>query len=227
MIINYNSREINIKIVYTGSARSGKTTNLEYIHANTAPQLRGKLLAIKTYKERTLFFDYMQLELGTYKGFKPKFNLYTVPGQIHYASNRKIILQGVDGIVFVVDSQPYRLRATLIAYKNLYQQLHELGIEPRNIPIVFQFNKRDVKNAVAVDTLRRVMRIDRRIICHEAMAISGQGVFETLKSIINKVMNRVKIDAKVRKGSPKRALTLLEKQKDKGKAKKKKKKSKS
>ncbi len=193
MFINPKLREINLKVVYYGPARGGKTTNLEYIHANTNPKTRGDLVSLKTREDRTLFFDYMQLELGQIKGLKPKFNLYTVPGQVQYASSRKLVLRGADGVIFVADSQKKRLEATLSAYKNMYKHLKELGIQPETIPIVMQFNKRDLDDAVPIDFIKALMGLPNAMICHESVATTGKGVFETLKSTIGLVVKNIKL----------------------------------
>src|SRR5712692_9003866 len=155
MFINWKSRELNLKIVYYGPALCGKTTNLEYIHAKVDPKLRGELVSLKTREDRTIFFDFLQIELGEIKGLKPKFNLYTVPGQVYYIASRKLVLQGADGVVFVADSQAERLNENLDTLQNLYSNLRELGNDPERVPIVFQFNKRDLPQALPVETLRQ------------------------------------------------------------------------
>src|SRR3981081_2053104 len=153
--INYASREINCKIVYYGPGLCGKTTNLQHIYDSTAPQSRGKLISLATETDRTLFFDFMPLELGTVRGFKTRFHLYTVPGQVFYEASRKLILRGVDGVVFVADSQEERMDANVEALENLQENLKEHGYDFKKIPYVLQFNKRDLPSAMAVNDLKR------------------------------------------------------------------------
>src|ERR1700730_14439970 len=151
--INYASREINCKIVYYGPGLCGKTTNLQHIFEATAPQARGKLISLATEKDRTLFFDFMPLELGTVRGFKTRFHLYTVPGQVFYDASRKLILKGVDGVVFVADSQEERMEANIESIRNLDKNLKEQGYDISAIPYVLQFNKRDLPTAVPLDEM--------------------------------------------------------------------------
>jgi hypothetical protein len=193
MFINPKRRELNLKIVYYGPARGGKTTNLQYIHNRADPKLCGDLVSLKTHEDRTLFFDYMQMELGKIKGLTPKFNLYTVPGQVYYAASRKLILKGADGIIFVADSQQGRLQANLRAYRDMFQHLKELRMSPKKIPIVVQFNKRDLPNIMPVQTLRAAMRLNGQSPCFESIAIEGPGVYETLKMTIGLVIKQAKI----------------------------------
>src|SRR5712664_1845333 len=147
--INYASREINCKIVYYGPGLCGKTTNLQHIFESTAPQARGKLISLATETDRTLFFDFMPLELGTVRGFKTRFHLYTVPGQVFYDASRKLILKGVDGVVFVADSQVERMEANLESFDNLRVNLAEQGYDLDRVPFVVQYNKRDLPNVVS------------------------------------------------------------------------------
>ncbi len=188
MFINRRLKEIQFKIVYYGPALSGKTTNLQYIHSHTNPNLRGDLVSLKTREDRTLYFDYMQLELGKIRGLKPRFNLYTVPGQTFYAATRKLVLQGADGIVFVADSQAARLYDNLHSYRDMYRHLLELGFNPQQMPMVMQFNKRDLPDALPVEVLRRQFHLDGGTPYFEAIAIQGKGVFETLKAVIGRVV---------------------------------------
>ncbi|MBN1259541.1 MAG: gliding-motility protein MglA, partial [Anaerolineae bacterium] len=155
MFINWKMRELNLKIVYYGPALSGKTTSLEYIYNKTSPSVRGELVTLKTREDRTIFFDFLQLTLGKIKGLTPKFNLYTVPGQVCYAATRKLTLQGVDGLVFVADSQMKRLADNIQSYRTMYQQLRELGLNPQSIPCVVQYNKRDLPRVAPVNLLDR------------------------------------------------------------------------
>lgn len=192
MFINRKLRELNLKIVYYGPALSGKTTNLEYVHAHANPRRRGDLVSLKTREDRTIFFDYLQLELGQIKGLTPKFNLYTVPGQVYYAASRKLVLQGADGIVFVADSQYSCMQANLESYQNMFQHLRELGMSPQAMPLVVQFNKRDLENIVPVDTLRTLLGLNGSIPYYESVATQGMGVFDTLKAIIAQVISHAR-----------------------------------
>jgi len=191
VFINRRLRELNLKIVYYGPALSGKTTNLVYIFNHTRPELRGDLISLKTREDRTIFFDYLQLELGQIKGLKPKFNLYTVPGQVYYAASRKLVLQGADGVVFVADSQTYRMVDNLTSLQDMRVYLRELGIDPWSLPLVIQFNKRDMPDAAGVPTLRALLRLNNSMPCLESVATKGVGVFDTLKAIINAVVSNV------------------------------------
>jgi signal recognition particle receptor subunit beta len=191
MFINRRLKELQLKIVYYGPAMSGKTTNLECIHARTNPKLRGDLVSLKTRDDRTIYFDYLQLELGKIKGLKPRFNLYTVPGQVFYASTRKLVLQGADGVVFVADSQAGRLRANLEAFQGMFGHLRELGYNPVQVPLVVQFNKRDLANAMDVFRLKRQMRLNGSTPFFESVATQGEGVFDTLKAIIGHVVAQI------------------------------------
>src|SRR5678815_1671143 len=157
--INYASREINCKIVYYGPGLCGKTTNLQYIFDSTAPQARGKLISLATETDRTLFFDFMPLELGTVRGFKTRFHLYTVPGQVFYEASRKLILKGADGVVFVADSQPDRMDANLETLENLKEHLQEHKLDFATIPYVLQLNKRDLPNAASREDLTRALPV--------------------------------------------------------------------
>src|ERR687889_2036401 len=152
-MINYASREINCKLVYYGPGLGGKTTNLEYVYSKVAPDTRGKLISLATEQERTLFFDFLPVDLGTIRGFKTRFHLYTVPGQVYYNASRKLILKGVDGIVFVADSQVERMEANQEAMQNLYDNMAEYGYDLTRIPYVLQLNKRDLGNIVGVEDL--------------------------------------------------------------------------
>jgi hypothetical protein len=190
MFINWKSKEVNLKIVYYGPSLSGKTTNLEFIHAQMAPQMRGELVSLKTREDRTIFFDFLQIELGNIKGLKPKFNLYTVPGQVYYLASRKLVLQGADGVVFVADSSPQRIAENIEAWNNLLSNLRELGQNPATFPTIIQYNKRDLPDAMPLDTLRADLGCNGRTQI-EAIATHGIGVFETLKPAIRLVMNMV------------------------------------
>lgn len=187
MFINWKLREISLKIVYYGPAMSGKTTNLEYIHAKTNPNMRGELISLKTREDRTIYFDFMQLELGRIEGLKPKFNLYTVPGQLYYVGSRKLVLQKADGVVYVADSQLSRLKANVETMRNLEKNLRELGYDPRHFPLILQFNKRDLPGVAPVELLRSQLGHNSAP-CFESIATQGAGVFNTLKAIINLVV---------------------------------------
>lgn len=181
-MINYASREINCKIVYYGPGLGGKTTNLEYIYNKVMPETRGKLISLATETERTLFFDFLPVDLGSIRGFRVRFHLYTVPGQVYYNASRKLILKGVDGVVFVADSQLERMDANVESMHNLYENLGEYGYELRRIPFVVQYNKRDLPNAAPVEELEGALNPDR-VPCFEAVAVRGIGVFDTLKAV--------------------------------------------
>ncbi len=186
-MINYASREINCKIVYYGPGLGGKTTNLEFIYNKVAPNTRGKLISLATETERTLFFDFLPVDLGTIRGFKTRFHLYTVPGQVYYNASRKLILKGVDGVVFVADSQVERLDANIEAMHNLYENLAEYGYDLRLIPFVIQYNKRDLPNVSPVNELNQHLNPDH-VPAYEAVATTGIGVFDTLKAIAKLVI---------------------------------------
>ena len=191
MFINHKLRELNLKVVYWGPALSGKTTNLEYIHANLDPRLRSELVSLKTQEDRTLFFDFLQLELGRIKGLKPKFNLYTVPGQVIYAASRKLVLEGADGVVFVADSQGDRLQDNINTLYQLAIYLNGMGRELSGYPMVLQCNKQDLPNVLPPEEIRRHLRQDG-VPCLGSVAVEGEGVFDTLKKIINLVVTRIR-----------------------------------
>lgn len=190
MFINWALQEINLKIVYYGPGMSGKTTNLEYIHSKLDPSLKGELVSLKTKEDRTIFFDFMQIEVGRIKGKKPKFNLYTVPGQVYYASSRKVILNGVDGIVFVADSQPHRMEANIETLLDLEENLKQEGHSLENFPWVIQYNKRDLPGVEPVEVLEKRLNFFD-VPSFEAVAVRGEGVFDTLKAVINLVVRHV------------------------------------
>jgi mutual gliding-motility protein MglA len=219
-MINYASREINCKIVYYGSGLGGKTTNLEHIYGKVQPDTRGKLISLATETERTLFFDFLPVDLGTIRGFKTRFHLYTVPGQVYYNASRKLILKGVDGIVFVADSQVERMEANQEAMQNLYDNMAEYGYDLTKMPFVIQYNKRDLPNAAPVRELQAALnpgweigdaakqRVTpdayhagenlveqlptgewiERATYFEAVALTGDGVFETLRAVSKLVL---------------------------------------
>lgn len=182
MFINHTTKEISAKIVYYGPGLSGKTTNLQYIFSITNPKSRGELISLETKIERTLFFDLLPINIGLIKGYKIKFQLYTVPGQIFYDSTRKLVLKKVDGIVFVTDSQVLMQQANLESFENLKRNLKEQDIDMHNIPMVFQFNKRDLKNIIPVNKLNNTLNKLKKPF-FEATSSKGYGVIETLREI--------------------------------------------
>ncbi len=189
--INFAAREINCKIVYYGAGLGGKTTNLQFIFDKTADKQKSKMISLATETDRTLFFDFLPLDLGTVRGFKTRFHLYTVPGQVFYDASRKLILRGVDGVVFVADSQEERQDANLEALDNLYENLKEHGYEFKKIPYVLQLNKRDLPNALGVEELTKEL-VRKGEPVFEAVAFQGKGVFETLKEIARLVLMELK-----------------------------------
>ena len=189
--INYLSREINCKIVYYGPGLCGKTTNLQYIYNRTNPDAKGKMISLATETERTLFFDFLPLEIGEIRGFKTRFHLYTVPGQVFYDASRKLILKGVDGVVFVADSQMLRSEANTESMDNLRTNLAEQGYNLDNLPYVIQYNKRDMPNVSPVEELRALLH-PSNVPDFNAVATTGEGVFETLKSVAKLVLTELK-----------------------------------
>ncbi len=189
--INYSSREINCKIVYYGPGLGGKTTNLQYIYNKTNPQAKGKMISLATETERTLFFDFLPLSLGEIRGFKVRFHLYTVPGQVFYDASRKLILKGVDGVVFVADAQLERMEANIESMENLRINLSEHGYDLDKIPFIIQYNKMDLPNAAPVDELRKLINTNN-IADFSACAITGEGVFDTLKAVAKLVLQELK-----------------------------------
>lgn len=189
--INYMAREINCKIVYYGPGLCGKTTNLQHIYERTNPDAKGKMISLATETERTLFFDFLPLSLGEIRGFKTRFHLYTVPGQVFYDASRKLILKGVDGVIFVADSQLERVEANLESVDNLRTNLAEQGYNLDKLPYVIQYNKRDLPNAVDVAELRAQLN-PTGVPDFEAVARSGEGVFETLKAVSKLVLTELR-----------------------------------
>ncbi len=189
--INYAHREITCKLVYYGPGLGGKTTNLQWIFEKTSPEARGKMVSLATESERTLFFDLLPLNLGTIRGFTTRFQLYTVPGQIFYDASRKLILKGADGVCFVADSQAPRFDANIESIENLLVHLKEHGYDPDKIPLVIQYNKRDLPNAAPVDELRKLLN-PKNLTDFEAIATKGDGVFDTLKSVAKLVLQELK-----------------------------------
>ena len=191
VLVSYSGKEINAKLVYYGPGLSGKTTNLEYIYGSIPSGHRGKMVSMKTKTERTLFFDFLPLALGQIRGFKTRFHLYTVPGQVFYDASRKLILKGVDAVIFVADSQIERMEANLESLDNLRINLREQGYELEKIPFVIQYNKRDLPNAAPLEEMRRQLNT-LGVSDFEACAATGEGVFETLKSVAKSVLSDLK-----------------------------------
>jgi len=189
--INYSSREINCKIVYYGPGLCGKTTNLQYIYKKTNPDSKGKMISLATETERTLFFDFLPLALGEIRGFKTRFHLYTVPGQVFYDASRKLILKGVDGVVFVADSQIERMEANIESVENLRINLAEQGYDLDKVPYIVQYNKRDLQNVVPVAEMKKALN-PRGVPDFEGVASEGTGVFDTLKAIAKLVIMELK-----------------------------------
>ena len=189
--INYSSREINCKIVYYGPGLCGKTTNLQYIYTKTNPEAKGKMISLATETERTLFFDFLPLSLGEIRGFKTRFHLYTVPGQVFYDASRKLILKGVDGVVFVADSQMERMEANIESLDNLRVNLEEQGFDLDKLPFVIQYNKRDLPNASPLTELRAALNLTH-VPEFEAVAATGIGVFDTLKAVAKLVLTELR-----------------------------------
>ena len=189
--INYSSREINCKIVYYGPGLCGKTTNLHYIYAKTSPDAKGKMISLATETERTLFFDFLPLSLGEIRGFKTRFHLYTGPGQVFYDASRKLILKGVDGVVYVGDSQMERMEANIESLENLSSNLQEQGYDLAKLPYVVQYNKRDLPNAIPLPELEEALN-PTRVPSFEAVAPKGVGAFDTLKAVAKLVLTELR-----------------------------------
>ncbi len=185
--INYAAKEINCKIVYYGPGLGGKTTNLQYIYSKTSPDAKGKMISLATETDRTLFFDFLPLDLGTIRGFTTRFHLYTVPGQVFYDASRKLILKGADGVIFVADSQKERMESNIESIRNLEANLKQHGLDLATLPYALQFNKRDLPNAWPSDELYRVLNY-KRAPTFEAVAPNGQRVFDTLKSVAKQIL---------------------------------------
>ena len=190
MQIHWTRQEIVFKIVYEGPGLGGKTTNLEYIYNHIDPALRGKLISLKTSEDRTLYFDFLQLELGRIKGKKPRFHLYTVPGQVQYSFGRKIVLKGSDAVVFVADSQRARMEDNLEALMDLERRLIMQNRSLETLPWVLQYNKRDLQKVENIPTMQQHLNF-LHVPCHEAIATQGKGVFETLSSVIQLVLEKM------------------------------------
>jgi signal recognition particle receptor subunit beta len=190
MHINWQLRKLNLKIVYYGPALSGKTTNLEQIHRSVDPKRRSDLVSLKTHEDRTLYFDFLQLELGKIAGLTPQIHLYTVPGQAYYEASRRVVLRGADGVVFVADSLPARLKANRESWEKMEAHLASFGITLTQFPLVVQFNKQDLPEALPMAVLQNMLRV-KQVPVLAAAAINGQGVLESLKAITKSVIHQV------------------------------------
>ena len=189
-LVNYSTREITSKIVYYGPGRSGKTTNLQYIYGQVPEDRRGRMVSLATETDRTLFFDFLPLDLGTISGFQTRFQLYTVPGQVYYDATRKLVLQGADGVVFVADSQRAQADENVEGFRNLQVNLLEQGVDPRQIPIILQYNKRDLPDVMSLEEMDDLLNY-RDLPRFEARALAGAGVFDTLRGISELVLRRL------------------------------------
>ena len=189
--INFVAREINCKIVYYGPGLGGKTSNLQWIFDQTVGKTGGKMISLATEADRTLFFDFLPLDLGTVRGFKTRFHLYTVPGQVFYEASRKLILRGVDGVIFVADSQPERMDANHESLENLLENLKEYGYDFAEMPYVIQLNKRDLPSVMPIEELSKELLKKQEAVL-EAVAINGTGVFETLREVSKQVLAKLK-----------------------------------
>jgi signal recognition particle receptor subunit beta len=189
-LVNYATREITCKIVYYGPGRSGKTTNLQYIHSRVPWDRKGEMVSLATEADRTLFFDFLPLELGQISGFTTRFQLYTVPGQVYYNATRKLVLQGADGVVFVADSQKNQIESDMESFRNLHENLLEHGIDIRDIPVVIQYNKRDLPNVFSIEQLEEDLNF-RNVPSYPASALLGEGVFDTLRSVSEGVLKKL------------------------------------
>ncbi len=194
--INYNAKEIHCKIVYYGPSLGGKTTNIQWVYQSLAADQRSKLVALNTEIERTLFFDFLPLEIGEIRGFQTRFHLYTVPGQVIYDASRKLILKGLDGVVFVVDSQADRLEENIASMKNLEKNLEQQGYDIKEVPLLIQYNKRDLPNSLPISELRKhINKYNSPEI--EATAFEGRGVLESFKHVSKNVIQILKGGATV------------------------------
>lgn len=189
--VNYVTKEVNCKIVYYGPGLGGKTTNIQYVYQKTSGDSKGNIISLNTENERTLFFDFLPLDLGEIRGFKTRFHLYTVPGQVFYEASRKLILRGVDGIIFVADSQVERMESNIESLKSLEKNLIDQGYEIEKIPLVMQWNKRDLPNTTAIKDLQNALN-KWKVPEFEAVAVKGTGVFDTLKTISKLVLMNLK-----------------------------------
>jgi len=191
-LVNYQTREITCKIVYYGPGRSGKTTNLHYIYGQVPEERKGKMVSLATQTDRTLFFDFLPLDLGTISGFTTRFQLYTVPGQVYYQATRKLVLQGADGVVFVADSQARQLQENIESFQDLHENLSEQSVDPRAVPLVIQYNKQDLPKELILTPAELSDAINfRGVPDYAGDALHGPGVFETLRAISELVLKRL------------------------------------
>lgn len=190
-MINLFTREINCKIVYYGTGLGGKTANLKFIYSQLAPQARGDFISLATETERTLFFDYFGLDLGTVQGFKTRFSMYTVPGQVEYNASRRLILNGADGIIFVADSDIVRRQENIEALENMKENLGSYGLSLESVPHVLQYNKRDLTSAMSLEMMESDLNPTGKVVSFEAIASNGPGVFSTLRQISKQILNRL------------------------------------
>ena len=191
-LVNYATREITCKLVYYGPGRAGKTTNLQYVHEQLPAERRGQMISLATHGDRTLFFDFLPLDLGTIAGFTTRFQLYTVPGQSYYAATRKLVLQGADGVVFVADSQARQLAENVESLQDLHANLAEQGVDARTMPLVIQYNKQDLPRDLILDVAELQDALNFRDVPHFAAdAVHGLGVFETLRAAAEQVLRRL------------------------------------
>jgi signal recognition particle receptor subunit beta len=195
--INYAFKEITCKIVYYGPGAGGKTTNLHYVHGNVPSKHRGDLVSLATEQDRTLFFDFLPLDIGDVKGFKTKFQLYTVPGQVYYNETRKMVLRGVDGIVFVADSQASRFQDSIDSLRNLEENLRDYGLDLESVPFVMQYNKRDLPDAVDLDQLRAALNPGGKYPDYEAVATDGTGCRESLRDVAGQILQKLNATANI------------------------------
>lgn len=189
--VNYHSKEVNCKIVYYGPGLGGKTTNIQHVYKRTSGDLKGKMVSLNTDNERTIFFDFLPLDLGEIRGFKTRFHLYTVPGQVFYESSRKLILRGVDGIIFVADSQVERMEDNIASFNSLIENLEDHGYDVSTLPLVIQWNKRDLPNVVPTEEMSTILN-KYKSPEFSASAVTGEGVFETLKMSSKLVLMNLK-----------------------------------
>jgi mutual gliding-motility protein MglA len=198
-LVNYGAREITCKIVYYGPGRSGKTTNLHYIHSHVPEDRRGTMVSLATHTDRTLFFDFLPLDLGTVSGFTVRFQLYTVPGQVYYRTTRKLVLQGADGVVFVADSQIAKRQENIESLRDLHENLAEQGVDARAVPLVLQYNKQDLPRELVLEAAELDDALNfRGVPSHGAGALRGTGVFETLRSVTELVLRRLSPESAAR-----------------------------
>jgi small GTP-binding protein len=191
-IIRFGSKEITCKIVYYGPGRAGKTTNLQYLYSRIPATRRSELVSLATETDKTLFFDYMPVDVGNYRGFTTKFQLYTVPGQVFYEDTRKLVLKGADGVVFVADSQRFRYEDNIFSLENMFQHMEENGLDIDEIPIVLQYNKRDLDDICTIEELQESLNANLKYSYFEAIAVKGIGVPETFKAIGTLVLKNIK-----------------------------------